>query len=257
MQILGLLALVLAVQVLPGSGARKKGRDGNTHYKESRYEEATQTYTEGVAAYDQDPGADDAYYGLQNNLGAALYRQQNFDGASAAFARAADVAENDAEFVRSTYNAGNTAFQRQDLDAALAHYRNVLMTDPGNEDARYNYEFALRQQQQQQQQQQNEDQEEENSEQDQQQEQENEDGQQDQQQEQEDGEQEQQGEQQDQEQQQESEQQEQPSESQPSGQELTPEQAERILQAMENDEEQLLREIRKVNRAGRRVAKDW
>ncbi len=250
MHILGLIAFVLVSQLLPGSAARKKGRDGNTQYETSQYEEATETYSEGMQTYDDGREPDAAYYGLQNNLGAALYRQQNFDGAGEAFARAASHAPQQVDRIRSTYNAGNAAFQRQDQDAALKHYRDVLLADPGNEDARFNYEFVLRQQEQEQQQEQEPDQEQEEQDQEQDQEEQEE-----QEEPPEQDNQEQQQERQDSERQEQQEQQ--PGESDTNGQELTPEQAERILQALENDEQQLLREIRRVETPRRRVAKDW
>jgi tetratricopeptide (TPR) repeat protein len=57
-------------------------------------------------------------------------------------------------------NLGNVKFQQQDYKSAIKHYRNSLIEDPANLEARYNYELASRflQQQQQQQQQQNQEQ---------------------------------------------------------------------------------------------------
>jgi len=58
------------------------------------------------------------------------------------------------------HNLGNVKFQEQDYKEAIKQYRNALIEDPENLDARYNYELTSRflQQQQQQQQQSQEDQ---------------------------------------------------------------------------------------------------
>ena len=148
MLIATIAAFLFAVQIIPGAGGGTRGRDGNAHYKESRFEDATNAYTDGLGAYDREREPDLVYYGLQNNLGSALYRQENFDGAAAAFNQAAEQAQSESDYARASYNAGNTAFQRQDLEAALAHYKNALLADPSNADARYNFEFVRRQQQQ-------------------------------------------------------------------------------------------------------------
>ncbi|KQC06356.1 MAG: hypothetical protein APR54_07255 [Candidatus Cloacimonas sp. SDB] len=58
------------------------------------------------------------------------------------------------------HNLGNVKFQEQDYKEAIKQYRNALIEDPENLDARYNYELTSRflQQQQQQQQQSQDDQ---------------------------------------------------------------------------------------------------
>jgi len=52
------------------------------------------------------------------------------------------------------HNLGNVKFQEQNYKEAIKQYRNALIEDPENPDARYNYELASRFLQQQQQQQQ-------------------------------------------------------------------------------------------------------
>jgi Ca-activated chloride channel homolog len=71
------------------------------------------------------------------------------------------------------HNLGNIKFQQQDYKEAIKLFRNALIEDPANQDARYNYELASRflQQSQQQQQQQSQDQQNENEQQDEQQQQ--------------------------------------------------------------------------------------
>ena len=234
MQVLAFSVFFAALQVFPGVGAKKQGRSGNEHFEAERFEEASHAYQNGLSSLDSDRERDATYYGLQHNLGAALHRQEDFEGAQAAFAEALEHAGSDAEFARAAYNAGNNAFRRAASESALDHYRKALLADPSSQDAKYNYEFIKRQTQEQQQEQQQE---------------------QDQEQDQEDQEQENQDQEQQEQQEQEEQQQEQDQE--PREEPLSREQAERILQAMENEEEQLLREVQKAKGQPRRVAKDW
>ncbi len=145
-----LLILVLAFG-LSGDG-KKDGRRGNALYDEERYEAAADAYYAGLEAHGEE-STDATSYGLQNNLGAALHKQEQFDMAAPAFERALATATVAADVARSAYNAGNNAFLGQNAEAALDYYRRALLADPSNRDAKFNYEFVKRQMQQQQQQQ--------------------------------------------------------------------------------------------------------
>ena len=251
------------LQILPGTTPRDHGRTGNYHLKQEQLREAASAYQEGLSSIESPSETDQTYYGLQNNLGLTLHGQENYEEAFNAFDQALSFAPNNHDAAVAAFNAGNNAFSTQQLERALEYYQTALMADPTNEDAKYNFEYVTRQLQQQQQQEQDQSDEGE----DQQQEQEDQqDGDQNDQQEQEQNENERQQQQQEE---QNSEQNEtQPSEEQPSPEEspepsdqtetpLTREQAEQILEALENEEEQLLREVQKIEGRPRRVAKDW
>ncbi len=244
-----LLLLVLLLG-LAGDGD-KDGRRGNAHYKNGNYEAAADAYYRGLAAYETGT-PDAAYYGLQNNLGAALHQQGDFALARPAFARAMETAPSQADFARAAYNAGNNAFREEQAEAALDFYKKALLADPANADAKFNYEFVKRRQQRQQQQGQGENQDQQDGE----NQDENQQGENQQNQDQQNQEQQQEG------QNQEPQEGEQPQNAEPQPQPETPDQlsrqqAERILQALENEEEQLLREVQKVKGRPRRVEKDW
>ncbi len=244
-----LLLLVLLLG-LAGDGD-KDGRRGNAHYKSGNYEAAADAYYRGLAAYETGT-PDAAYYGLQNNLGAALHQQGDFALARPAFARAMETAPSQADFARAAYNAGNNAFREEQAEAALDFYKKALLANPANADAKFNYEFVKRRQQQQQQQGQGENQDQQDGE----NQDENQQGENQQNQDQQNQEQQQEG------QNQEPQEGEQPQNTEPQPQPETPDQlsrqqAERILQALENEEEQLLREVQKVKGRPRRVEKDW
>lgn len=250
-----LAALVMAALLFgPGDG-KKNGRKGNALYGQEQYAEAATAYQDGIRAV-QEGGPGAVHSGLLNNLGAALYRSGENEQAGVAFASAATMALASEDLVRASYNAGNAAFQAQQLEQSLEHYRRALLNDPSNADAKFNYEFVKRrlQEQQQQQDQQQDQQNQDNQEQN--QDQQDQDGEQDQenQDQQQQDQQNQNSEDQGNEQQQEQEQQQQERED-PT--QLSEEEAQRILQALENEEEQLLRQVQKMKTRPRRVEKDW
>ena len=252
---IGVIFALLAggMQLSPGGQAAMQGREGNGHLKAEQYGEAAAAYQQGLSSYAGERAADETFYGLQNNLGVSLFRQEDFEQAQAAFDAALAHAPTDLERARAAYNAGNTAFNQQAAETALAHYRSALLANPESEDARFNYEFVKRwiQEQEQQNQQQNNDNEQDDQEQD--QNQQNQQGQQ--QQEQEQPQQEDEPQQQPQGSGEETESDARPEESNDT--QLTRQQAEQILEALENEEQELLREVQKVQGTRRRVAKDW
>lgn len=241
------------IQVIPGSGPKQQGRTGNDHLKQEQYAEAEIAYQEGLSTYQSSEEIDQTYYGLQNNLGLSLHRQESFEEASRAFEAALAHAPNADAVTRSAFNAGNNAFTRQQLENALEHYQTALLADPENEDAKFNFEFVSRQLQQQDQQQESGGDEQQENEQDEEQEGEQNEEQNEEQQ----GEQSQEQEQNDQGQNDSEQPGQQGEQNQPREVPLTREQAERILEALENEEEELLRELQKMEGRPRRVAKDW
>lgn len=254
--------VLLALTLLPfvDDGARE-GRRGNAHYEMGQFEQAVEQYRLGLAEVEEGTRGP-VPAGLANNLGAALHRLGQYEDALRAFTQSVLVATTDDALVRAAYNTGNNAAALGDTEFALAAYREALLTDPSNEDAKYNYELLKRQQQEQQQNGQGEDSpNDDESEGDEQQgegEQDPGEGEQNQDQQ---GDQEQDQDQQSPPQQPEDGQQE-PQQQQPQQPgdregELSREQAERILQALQTEEEQLLREVQKMDVRPRRVEKDW
>lgn len=266
-----LLYILLAFSIIVNDG-EKEGRRGNELYAQQQFDLAVGAYEAGLSSLSE--GAPRLLrYGLLNNLGAALLKSGDVEAAEEAFATALRSASGTADVARTEYNAGNASYSSDNLEEALDHYRRSLLSDADNEDAKYNYELVKRQLEQQQEQQQgggqNDEQEQEESD------QENDEGEQNQ-----EGDNQDEGEQnQEQEEQQqqgsENEQQEdggqdgqeaepeQPDESgssdapQPSVTDLSEEQAERILQALQNEEEQLLRQVQRPKSRPRQVEKDW
>ena len=238
-------ALILAFALLgPGDGD-KKGRRANAMYRAEQFAEASILYRDALLDV-QTGGPGSTHSGLLNNLGASLFKQGDYEQAISAFTGAARMASNTGDGVRATYNAGNAAAMQDKLEAALDMYTRTLLADPSNEDAKFNYEFVkrkLKEQQEQEQQQQQGDSQDENQE------------QQDQNQDQKD----QKQNQQEQDRQNQNSEDQPPSDERPqrNPEELTREEAERLLQALENEEIQLLRQIQKMDVRARRVEKDW
>ena len=247
---------ILLLLPLFAADGDKDGRRGNDLYNKEQYDLAVEAYYAGIAAL-KDSDKPWLRYALQNNLGAALLKSGDAAAAREAFARAIASAPSPGDQARTEYNAGNAAFEARDLQQALNQYRQSLLKNPNNPDAKFNYEYVKRQLEQQQNQQQQQQNQQNQDKGDQEQQSRNE-GDQNQEQ-QEDQEQKSDQQNQDGEEQQSDQPQEQDERQPPQEQEgkLSQQQAERILEALENEEEQLLRQVQRMKAKPRRVEKDW
>ncbi len=78
---------------------------------------------------------------LKYNVGNTQYRIRNFEEAEDAFTGVASAGEPEQK-QRAFYNLGNTAYRQGKLEEAVAHYKQALDLDPEDEDARFNLEFV-------------------------------------------------------------------------------------------------------------------
>jgi Ca-activated chloride channel family protein len=140
-------------------------REGNRLYEEGRFQEAHERYLQGLAEAPES-GV------LRFNDGNALYRSDEHAQAMEAYERAIETG--DPELARAAwYNLGNALYRQQQLEQSLEAYKQALRLNPGDVDAKHNLERVLEQMQQQQQQQQQDDQSQDEQDQDQQQGQQN------------------------------------------------------------------------------------
>jgi Ca-activated chloride channel family protein len=81
---------------------------------------------------------------IQYNLGASLYREGDYKSALEAFDRAHNGAPDDSLKARSAYNAGNALFRQGRFGEAAEKYKQALRLNPQDQDAKHNLELARR-----------------------------------------------------------------------------------------------------------------
>lgn len=187
------------------------------------------------------------------NLGNTTYRQDRFQEAAAQYGQVAAKTELPAkERAEAFYNQGNAFFEGQDYRKASEAYKQSLRLKPGDENAKHNLSLAqamLKKQEQEQQDQQNQDQNKDQQDQQQQQDQQKQD-QQDQNQENQDQQNPQNPEQ---------DQQAENPQQDPQERNMSPEELERILEALEQDEKDVQKKVnaQKVKGVRGESEKDW
>ncbi|HLK92420.1 MAG TPA: tetratricopeptide repeat protein [Polyangia bacterium] len=137
------IALVLAFGPgLCGFGLLEK-RDpeieaGNAALKAGKADEALGHYDQAVKKLPGDPGA-------HFDRGAALYALSRFDEAGQEFLRATE-AKDPALKASAFYNLGNAYFKKEKFKDAVSAYTRTLGLKPGDKQAKWNLEIALRKQ---------------------------------------------------------------------------------------------------------------
>jgi len=228
MQMMRISAIILCIifsAVSPGlsQSGRKDVKAGNKLYQSQQYQEALNRYRN--AAIDN-PDSPEIHY----NTGDALYKLGNYEEAFKEFDKV--LTSKDAQLHSQVYyNIGNDLYRMNKLPEAILAYTRALQINPDDRDAKFNLEFVrnkLKQQPKQPSQEQ----------------------------------QQQQGQQQQKEQEQKQqkgiEQKEQEKQQQQKQQQMSKEEAERILNALQSDEKDILREQRRMPpETPTRVKKDW
>ncbi len=223
------------------------------HYENQEFEAAQQYYESVLMERGNNP---EAHFGR----GASSFQRGDFKTAKQSFEQS--LKSEDASLqAKAMYNLGNTFYQNQKTEEALAFYRKALELDPTDKEAKYNYEYLKYQQEppkdENQEQDQNQDQENKDQEEQEQdkQEQEKQDQEEEEQENQEEEDEKQEEQNQDQQQQQqEQQQQQQEASEEEKAQDLK--QAESILDALKQDEK--IMQKQQIARAkSRKLAKDW
>ncbi len=134
---------------------RKLVRDGNEMYKNKKYSDAEVNYKKSLGVNKDSKPA-------QFNLGDAYYKQGKYDDAIKQFDNlSSDKNLDKQEQGRAFHNLGNSYLQAKKYPESIGAYKNAMKLNPKDNDTRYNLAYAqsmLQQQQQQKKNDQNKDQ---------------------------------------------------------------------------------------------------
>lgn len=137
--VLFFLSLALAAA---GQADKRDVRAGNRKFRKGEFKEAEIDYRKAVLK-------DSTSMKAQYNLASSLYRQEDYEGAGKALSAIAP----EGAPASCHFNSGDVALKRKDYAAAVQAFRNALLLDPEDLDAKENYIYAKKMLQNQQEQQ--------------------------------------------------------------------------------------------------------
>jgi len=126
---------MLSCSVALAQTDRKEVRAGNRQYKKGNWQNAEIEYRKAQAK-------DTSSFAANYNLAGALYREGNFDEAGKSMERLKEAAPMSANSADYYYNLGNISVQKKDWKSAVDAYRQSLLRNPGDLDAKENYAYA-------------------------------------------------------------------------------------------------------------------
>ena len=129
------ILLVFIALPLSAQGDRREVRSGNRKFRKGSFPEAELDYRKAVLK-------DSLSVAGEYNLASALYRQGNYDEAAQALGKADQEVAGTPHAASYYYNEGDVALQRKDYSAAVKAFRQCLLENPGDMDAKENYIYA-------------------------------------------------------------------------------------------------------------------
>lgn len=109
--------------------------DGNNLYNKQRYDEATANY---LKALQKEPNNATGLF----NLGNALYQNKKYDSSRKVMSTTANALQDKGGKAAANYNIGNTYMAQRNWDDAINSYKSTLRNNPQDVDAKYNLSYA-------------------------------------------------------------------------------------------------------------------
>jgi len=128
------LGVTISQSFAQGAG-RRQITEGNKHYAEGRFDEASDKYRDAEASNPESPI-------VHFNIGAALYKKRKYEEALQAYQKALQKSDDAQLQSQSHYNIGNTYFRLNKWQESLLSYQEALKLNPADQDAKYNLEYV-------------------------------------------------------------------------------------------------------------------
>lgn len=131
-----LLPLLLALH-LPGFAQKENKllREGNRQFEKGDFKEAEKDYRKALEINKESVKG-------QFNLGTAIYKENNYEEAAKIYTNLAEKNKNKQIQSEVFHNLGNSYLQAKDYQKSIAAYKNALINNPKDIDTKYNLEYA-------------------------------------------------------------------------------------------------------------------
>lgn len=143
----GIIIFLFALTV-PTFAQRSEVNDGVDQYKEKNYADAEVNFKKGK---EKSPENFEAHF----NLGDALYKQGRYDESLQEFYSSIELTEETDLKAKAYHNIGNSFLKSQKFKESIEAYKNALKINPNDQETKYNLSYALKQLEKQNQQNQN------------------------------------------------------------------------------------------------------
>lgn len=129
---------IISLTALPlfGQSFRSLNNDGVDQFQEKKYTDAEINFRKGI---EKSP---DKYKG-HFNLGDNYYKQGKYDEAIKSYKNAFGKASDNEERASALHNIGNSLLKKGEFEESINSYKNSLKLNPKDKDTKYNLSYAL------------------------------------------------------------------------------------------------------------------
>jgi Ca-activated chloride channel family protein len=132
---MGIVMLGLLSAGVSAQSVKSLVRKGNKLYNQKKFSDAEVQYRKALA---KNPKYSKGIF----NLGDALYQQKNFKESENFFRHLAEMTLKPENKAKTFYNLGNTFMSQKQYEKSIDSYIRSLRLDPSNMDAKYNLTYA-------------------------------------------------------------------------------------------------------------------
>ncbi len=135
-----IILFLLQGSLLMAQQEKRYIKKGNDLYSQQKYKEAETNYRKSV---EKSPDAQKGKNLEGNfNLGDALYKQKKFADAGTQFNQLAGASTNKALTAAAWHNLGNSFLENKKLEESIDAYKKALINNPKDDETRYNLAYA-------------------------------------------------------------------------------------------------------------------
>ncbi len=134
--ILSFIIAISAMSVLQAQSLRSLNNTGVDKYKNKNFADAEVNFKKGL---DEEP----QNFITNFNLGDAYYQQQRYDEALNTYKAALSQAKTKEEKAKVYHNIGNSLLKSKQIKESIEAYKNSLKLNPNDEETKYNLSYAL------------------------------------------------------------------------------------------------------------------
>src|SRR3989337_478239 len=128
--------ILISAQFVHGQGVRSLNNSGVDSYKKQQFVDAEVNFKKGLEKSKEN-------FELNYNLGDSYYKQQRYDEAIKSFQNSLTHTEDGIMKSKAFHNIGNSLLKSQKIKESVEAYKNSLKFNPNDKDTKYNLSYAL------------------------------------------------------------------------------------------------------------------
>ena len=131
-----MVSFLVSAQIVHAQSTRSLNNSGVDSYKKQQFVDAEVNFKKGLEKSNES-------FELNYNLGDSYYKQQRYDDAIKYFQNSLTHTEDAISKAKAFHNIGNSLLKTQKIEESVEAYKNSLKLNPNDAETKYNLSYAL------------------------------------------------------------------------------------------------------------------